>query len=221
MFTGIIEEIGTMRKITRKGNTMVVTIEAKKVLSDVQLGDSIAVNGVCLTVIQFDATTVSMDVMPETYRQTNLAELQIGGRVNLERAMSARGRFGGHIVQGHVDSTGVIVGRAEEENAVVFTIRPQQEEVTKFIIDRGSITIDGISLTVVQCVDGQFMVSIIPHTLSQTILKDKFIGSTVNLETDLMGKYVYHFLNRQHRSEETNRPKSKLTADYLAEHGFA
>lgn len=221
MFTGIIEEIGTMRKITRKGNTLILTIEARQVLSDVQLGDSIAVNGVCLTVIQFDASTVSMDVMPETYRQTNLAELQIGSRVNLERAMSAKGRFGGHIVQGHVDSTGVIVGRSDEENAVVFTIRPEKEEVTKFIIDRGSITIDGISLTVVRCIEGQFQVSIIPHTLAETILKDKSIGSTVNLETDLMGKYVYHFLNRQQGSEKAERPQSKLTADYLAEHGFA
>jgi riboflavin synthase len=223
VFTGIIEEIGWMRKITRKGNTMILTIEANKVLSDVQLGDSIAVNGVCLTVVQYDKATVSMDVMPETYRLTNLSSLQIGSKVNLERAMAANGRFGGHIVQGHVDSTGVIVRRTAEENAVVFTIKPDLETITPFIIDRGSITIDGISLTVIHCDDAHFQVSIIPHTLAQTILNEKSIGSTVNLEADLMGKYIYHFLQRQGNSSTVgNKPKgtSGITANYLAENGF-
>ena len=223
MFTGIIEEIGTVRKIVRKGQTLVLTIEAKKVLSDVHIGDSIAVNGVCLTVVDFDSSTLSMDVMPETFRQTNLSALEPGSRVNLERAMSPQGRFGGHIVQGHIDCTGVIVSRTPEENAVVFTIKPERKEIARYIIDRGSIAVDGISLTVVHCDGETFKVSIIPHTLSQTILNEKKPGSTVNLEADLLGKYIDHFLRRLGDSPLTEkRPAEQggITKTFLAEHGF-
>lgn len=125
MFTGIIEEIGTMRRIAKQGQAMVLTIGAKRILEDVKLGDSISVNGVCLTVVAYDESSFTVDVMPETFRRTNLERLQTGARVNLERAMAANGRFGGHIVQGHVDSTGIITSRTPEENAVVFRVEPR------------------------------------------------------------------------------------------------
>jgi riboflavin synthase len=224
MFTGIVEEIGTVRKITRRGHTLVLTIGADAVTADVRLGDSIAVNGVCLTVVQYDRSSVSMDVMPETFRQTNLSELAVGSRVNLERAMAAGGRFGGHIVQGHVDCVGVITAREAEENAVLFTIRPNEPEVNRWIIPRGSVALDGISLTVVRCGEGQFQVSIIPHTLANTILQDKIIGSTVNIEADLIGKYVAHFLERQGEQRphgQGGQRRGGITAEFLAEHGFA
>lgn len=215
MFTGIVEEIGKLRRVAGRGHSLVLTIDARKVLEDVHIGDSIAVNGVCLTVVAFDATSVSMDVMPETYRQTNLASLRTGSPVNLERAMSARGRFGGHIVQGHVDCTGTITARAAEENAVVFTVEPIDKGALLFIIPRGSITIDGISLTVIQVTDDDFSVSIIPHTLQETVLQHKHPGDTVNLETDLLGKYIYRFM-QANQEKKTGR----LTSEFLAEHGF-
>lgn len=223
MFTGLIEEIGTLRKVVREGQAMVLTIEASKVLEDVQVGDSIAVNGVCLTVIRFDAKSVSMDVMPETFRLTNLHELQPGQKVNLERAMSAQGRFGGHMVQGHIDCTGTVASRKSEENAVVFTIRPDDLEALRFILPRGSIALDGISLTVIHVDDEAFAVSIIPHTLAQTILQDKQPGDSVNIETDLLGKYIYKFMNAMSDSEGAAKPASKqsrITAVFLQEHGF-
>jgi riboflavin synthase len=220
MFTGIIEEIGIMRSITRQGQAMILSVQAKHILSDVHLGDSISVNGVCLTVIAFDPTSFTVDVMPETYRHTNLQKLQHGDRVNLERAMSAQGRFGGHIVQGHVDSSGRIVSRASEQNAVVFTLEPDDPAIIKYIIPRGSITLDGISLTVVQVLERTFTVSIIPHTLAQTILYDKHPGATVNIECDLLGKYVERLLHYKGTDEAAGGKKTGITQAYLTEHGF-
>lgn len=223
MFTGLIEEIGVIRGIQRGGQTLILTIEASKVLEDVQLGDSIAVNGVCLTVVRYDATTMAMDVMPETYRNTTLKDLSIGSRVNLERAMAAKGRFGGHVVQGHVDGTGVIILRKQDENAVRFSIKPDDPELFRYIIERGSITVDGISLTVAASSDEYFQVSIIPHTLAETVLYDKQSGERVNIETDLMGKYVYHFLQRGDLREQvsiTQSKKTRITEQYLADQGF-
>jgi riboflavin synthase len=213
MFTGIIEEIGTMRLITRQGQAMVLNVQAKRILTDIHLGDSISVNGVCLTVIAFDSTSFTVDVMPETYRHTNIQKLQHGDRVNLERAMSAQGRFGGHIVQGHVDSAGRIISRAADQNAIAFTIEPDDPAILKYIIPRGSITLDGISLTVIRVTEGAFAVSIIPHTLAQTILYDKHPGASVNIECDLLGKYVERLLQFQ--------GKTSITQAYLTEHGFS
>jgi len=221
MFTGIIEEVGKLRSIERAGQAMVLTIQAERVLHDVRLGDSIAVNGVCLTVIRYDATTFTVDVMPETFRKTNLCELQSGSPVNLERAMAADGRFGGHIVQGHVDGTGVIANRRKEDNAVVFTIRLQEESLFDQIIPRGSITIDGISLTVVRAGEGAVSVSIIPHTLSETVLAFKHEGATVNIETDVIGKYVAHLIERRGLSGAgAGGRRSGLTLSMLADNGF-
>ncbi len=219
MFTGLIEEIGTIRAIRRQGEAMVLTIAADAVLGDVKLGDSIAVNGVCLTVVSFDATSFTVDVMPETFRHTNLHELHPGSPVNLERAMMAGARFGGHIVQGHVDGTGVIRARTPEANSVVFAIEPHGAHLLRTMVPQGSVTLDGISLTVVS-VDrgaGTFTVSIIPHTLKETVLQFKRPGDSVNIENDILGKYVDHLLNERGRKPES---ESGLTAAKLRENGF-
>jgi riboflavin synthase len=222
MFTGLIEEIGELRRVHKQGQAMVLTIGARKVLEDVKLGDSIAVSGVCLTVIGFDSTSVSMDVMPETFRKTNLKQLTVGQPVNLERAMAANSRFGGHIVQGHVDSVARVVSRHNEDNAVVFRIEPEDPTKLKYVLSGGSITVDGISLTVVEATDTAFTVSIIPHTLAETALQYKRPGDTVNLECDVLGKYIERLLT--FRTQETGQSPSKaagtLSASFLTEHGF-
>lgn len=201
---------------------MVLTIEAKRILEDVHTGDSIAVNGVCLTVTAYDNAAFSVDVMPETFRQTNLKHLAVGSKVNLERAMTMKGRFGGHIVQGHVDGTGTVVARQSEENAVVFRIEPENTEILKYIIPRGSITLDGISLTVIQVTDGSFAVSIIPHTLAETVLRERQPGDGVNIECDLLGKYVERLLAyRLNDNGQSPQKKSEsITERFLAENGF-
>lgn len=216
MFTGIIEEIGTMRSVKASGPSLDLTVEASHILSDVKIGDSIAVNGVCLTVTSYDNRSFTADVMPETYRMTNLSKLKPGSRVNLERAMQAGGRYGGHMVQGHIDGTGVIRDRRLEHNAVVFTIEAANANQLKYVVPRGSIAIDGISLTVVEVTATTFTVSIIPHTLAQTILADKHPGDTVNLETDILGRYIERLMT----FKEPEQQKPKLTEAFLAEHGF-
>ncbi|TVY11559.1 riboflavin synthase [Paenibacillus cremeus] len=221
MFTGIIEEQGTLSRITKQGQAMVLTIGARKILDDVKLGDSIAVNGVCLTVIAFDAASFTVDVMPETFRRTNLSRLASGSPVNLERAMAANGRFGGHIVQGHVDSTGIIASRIPEENAVVFRVEPRDAGILRYIIPHGSITIDGISLTVVEAQESSFTVSIIPHTLAETVLQYKKQGDEVNLECDVLGKYIERLLTFPGGADAgAKRGSGKLTEAFLSEHGF-
>lgn len=226
MFTGIIEEVGRMKRIFKHGQAMMLTVEASKILEDVHLGDSIAVSGVCLTVVRFDDTTFTVDVVPETYRKTTLRQLQPGDRVNLERAMQANGRFGGHIVQGHVDTPGRIVSRQPEENAVVFRIEPDDSMQMKYVIPHGSVTIDGISLTVVGVDERSFSVSIIPHTLAQTVLQHKQPGHSVNLEYDLLGKYIDRLLRFRGQSdgaegaEGRQSPGGGLTMEFLAKNGF-
>lgn len=221
MFTGIIEEIGRLRRVDKQGQAMILTIEADVVLADVKLGDSIAVNGVCLTVVSFDGSSFSVDVTPETFRKTTLRQLQPGTRVNLERAMPANGRFGGHIVQGHVDTPGRIVFRGREENAVVYRIEPNDAADIKYVMAHGSIAVDGISLTVVSVDDRTFTISIIPHTLAQTVMKDKQPGDSVNLEYDLLGKYIDRLLSfRQSGDAAGGRANGGVTMELLAKHGF-
>ncbi|BBI33145.1 riboflavin synthase [Cohnella abietis] len=220
MFTGLIEEMGTLRSVQRRGEAMILSISASEVLTDVKMGDSIAVNGVCLTVVDFDRSTFSVDVMPETYRLTNLHSIQPGSALNLERAMKVGGRFGGHLVQGHVDGTGTIRDRAVEANAVVYRIEPKDSELLRHVVQQGSVTLDGISLTVVS-VDrsaSQFTVSIIPHTLKETVLQHKHSGDTINIECDILGKYVDHLL-----SMREGQPASRsggLTESVLRDNGF-
>ncbi|WP_424766121.1 riboflavin synthase [Paenibacillus sp. sgz302251] len=218
MFTGLVEEVGNMKGITKQGEAMRLVIGAAKVLDGVMLGDSISVNGVCLTVTSFDRASFSADVMPETYRKSSLHQLRSGEPVNLERAMQAGARFGGHIVQGHIDGTGQIVTREADANAVVYKIRLDDPEMLRYVIPKGSITIDGISLTVVDTSSHSFRVSIIPHTLSETALQHKIAGHTVNIECDVIGKYVDHLLH--FKQPEAVSAKSKLSTTFLMENGF-
>ncbi|GGG20390.1 riboflavin synthase [Paenibacillus aceti] len=224
MFTGIVEEIGTMKSIGRKGEAMVLGILASRIMDDVKLGDSIAVNGVCLTATSLEASGFTVDVMPQTYRHTNLKDLKPGSKINLERAMAAGGRFGGHIMQGHVDGTGTIASMRQDQNAVFVEIEPSDPALFRYIIPQGSIAIDGISLTVASVAGGRFAVSIIPHTWSETVLALKRTGDTVNLETDVLGKYVEHLLRFGRHNPEGEQPSgqpSQVDLSFLVENGFA
>ncbi|NCB81931.1 MAG: riboflavin synthase [Bacilli bacterium] len=193
MFTGIIEEVGKIRQIKKGMNSAVVTIDAQKILMDVQIGDSIAVNGICLTVTSYTKKDFTADVMHESLRRSSLFQAKIGSHVNLERAMPANGRFSGHIVSGHVDGTGVIQSIVRDANAIWYKIRASAD-ILYYIVEKGSITIDGISLTVTRVEKEYFSVSIIPHTLGETNLIDKRIGDMVNLENDCVGKYIEKFV---------------------------
>ena len=215
MFTGIIEEIGVIENLQRGTNSAVLTIKAEKILEDLQLGDSIAVDGVCLTVVSIHSSSFQADVMHETLNRTILAKLGRGSEVNLERAMQLNSRFGGHIVSGHVDGMGTIVNIQKDDNAVWFTIQAEPG-IMRYVIEKGSITIDGISLTVAKVTEDTFSVSIIPHTLKMTILKNCRVGDLVNLENDIVGKYVEKLL----MSPEKEERKSTLTKAFLMEHGY-
>ncbi len=224
MFTGLIEEIGALRRAGKQGESMVLQIEAERILEGVKLGDSIAVNGVCLTVTSFDARSFSVDVTPQTYRHTNLKDLTPGSKLNLERAMAAGGRFGGHIVQGHADGTGIILSRESEGNAVRYVFRLQQPGLMRYVVPQGSVTIDGISLTVAHADDASFGVAIIPHTLKETALQYKKAGDTVNVECDILGKYIEHLLRYGPRRAGDDKPIGSstggMTAAFLADNGF-
>ncbi|MBR1445083.1 MAG: riboflavin synthase [Firmicutes bacterium] len=214
MFTGIVEEIGKIHSVEKGLNSGKITIAAKKVLEGTNIGDSIAVNGLCLTVTAMGAGYFTADIMPESMRRSNLGGLNRGDEVNLERAMAAEGRFGGHIVSGHIDCTGTISKVEREENAVwVYIDIP--EEYLKFVIEKGSAAIDGISLTVAKVTKSGFAVSVIPHTGEETTLLKKKVGNIVNIETDIVGKYIYNFIRPKKEEKKTT-----LTADFLAENGF-
>lgn len=217
MFTGIIEEVGALERLA--GGE--IAICAKKVLEDVALGDSIAVNGICLTVTHFDAAHFVADVMPETVRRTSLAELKRGSRVNLERALTLRSRLGGHIVSGHIDGAGTIAAMQEEGNAVLLTVRASTS-ILRYIVEKGSVALDGISLTVARVSAADFTVSLIPHTREITNLREKRMGSRLNIETDILGKYVEKLFPGAHTRGESDAPKSAggLTMDFLRQQGF-
>lgn len=211
MFTGIIEEVGHLLEHGRGS----MRIQAKRILEDVHPGDSIAVNGVCLTVTQFDASSFSVDVMAETLRRSSLAGLAKGSRVNLERAMAADGRFGGHIVSGHIDDTGTVTSLKREGNAVWVTI-DCDARLRRYIAEKGSIAIDGISLTVAALTSSGFQVSIIPHTGAETTLLEKKAGDTVNLETDIIAKYIERLMRPAGEAPE----KSGIDLEFLQKNGF-
>lgn len=211
MFTGIIEEIGTVRRIEHGAKGARLTIQAKTVLEDTRIGDSIATNGVCLTVVSMTSDSFSADVMAESLRRSSLGTLQGGSSVNLERAMAANGRFGGHIVSGHIDGTGTIASQKREDNAVWVKIKTPAP-LLRYIVEKGSIAIDGVSLTVAAVTDTDFSVSIIPHTGAQTILLGKKPGDPVNLECDVIGKYVEK-LTAPHKT-------GGISTNFLAENGF-
>lgn len=216
MFTGIIEETGRLIQKQIDAHSGALTIACRTILEDIHIGDSIAVNGVCLTVTQFTTTSFTADVMPVTYQTTALQQLHTGDTVNLERAMSLNRRFGGHIVSGHIDGTGKIISITKDENAWRYTIAPPAS-ILRYIILKGAIAIDGISLTVADLAADTFTVSIIPHTIAHTTLALVRKGDLVNLEADCIGKYVERL---QAVAQEEQASASTLTYDFLKKNGF-
>ena len=209
MFTGIVEEVGRIITADRKGNSARLKIEAEKVLEDIKIGDSIAVNGICLTVTSFGKNYFTADVMHETLRRSSIGEAAAGSPVNLERAMAANSRFG------HIDGTGTICEVKSDEIAVCYSIKAP-EKIMHYIVEKGSVAVDGISLTVAKTTQTTFMVSVIPHTAQCTVLAYKKAGDTVNLENDCIGKYIEHFLNW----EKEKTTESKITREFLFSNGF-
>ncbi len=217
VFTGIVEECGTVLDVLKNGVSGSVQIQASTVLEGTKTGDSIAVNGVCLTVTKLTKSSFTTDVMAETFRRTNLGNLGKNSRVNLERAMAADGRFGGHIVSGHIDGTGVISRIKEEGNAVWIYISAPQS-ILNLIVEKGSVAVDGISLTVAAVSDKEFAVSVIPHTRENTALSGKKTGAVVNLENDIIGKYVQKLTGTAqiNESSETQSERDKKILDWLS-----
>lgn len=216
MFTGIVEEIGVIQSIIEKGNTLFLSIEAKKITEDLKLGDSVAVNGVCLTVTNYSSNFFQVDVMPETFKSTSLSSLQRGSKVNLERAMAANGRFGGHFVSGHVDCVGKIEKRTPKENAIYIDIS-FPKEIASWMLPKGSICLDGTSLTIFQISGSILTVSIIPHTAKQSVIGMKQVGDVVNIECDQFIKYLHSYISNHF--EKTSAHQG-ISADFLKEHGF-
>ena len=215
MFTGIVEEMGQVEGIQRGRQSAVLAIRAKTVLEGTKIGDSIAVNGVCLTVTTLSPGRFTADVMHETLDRSSLAQLKRGSAVNLERAMAADGRFGGHIVAGHIDGTGRVTEVRKDDNAIWYTIQAAPQ-VLRYIVEKGSIAVDGISLTVARVETDRFAISAIPHTVAQTVLRDRKEGDLVNLETDIIGKYVEKLMTPAPESQASGG----ITLDFLARNGF-
>ena len=212
MFTGIIEEIGTVQGLKKGRNSMELSIRSEKVLEDVHVGDSISVNGVCLTVTSFSDSSFTVDVMPETVKSSSIRMLKLGSSVNLERAMSAQGRFGGHFVSGHIDGTGTILKKERKENAVYYIIK-LGAGLSTYCIPKGSVAIDGTSLTIFAIEGDVLTVSLIPITHQDTVLGRKAAGDIVNIENDMIGKYIIHQMNLKDS-------KPDLSLEFLAQHGF-
>lgn len=212
MFTGIIEEVGSIDRIQNGAYSAVLLIKAKEILTDVKIGDSIAVNGVCLTVTSLWENKFSADIMHETLNRTGLSSLKSGSHVNLERAMILNGRFGGHIVAGHIDGVGKIIRTWKDDNAVWYNIQADKS-VMKYIVEKGSIAIDGISLTVAEVKENNFLISAIPHTIEVTVLKERIAGELVNIETDIIGKYIEKFINNP-------KKENGISKEFLIENGF-
>ena len=210
MFTGIVEEIGLVKSIKRGAKSFTLCIAADKVLQGTRIGDSIAANGVCLTVTNIGSGCYYADVMPETMRCTNFAGLGVGSRLNLERALAVGDRLGGHIVSGHIDGTGRVANLERDDNAIWVTIAASSE-IMKYIVMKGSIAIDGVSLTVAYVDSGTFKVSVIPHTQEQTTLTSKKVGDIVNLENDVLARYVEKLMKRE---------SGGLSLEFLKENGF-
>ena len=215
MFTGIVEEMGNVKKIRHGPYSAVIEIQAKTILEDAKVGDSIAVNGICLTITTLSGNSFTADIMHETLNRSAFASLKTGSHVNLERAMQADGRFGGHMVAGHIDGIGKIVHVQKDDNAVWFTIQAKSE-ILQYVVQKGSIAVDGISLTVAKAEKDKFLVSVIPHTVSMTVLGERKEGDIVNLETDIVGKYIEKLLSASfHTSGSSN-----ITREFLNEYGF-
>ncbi|MCF7794447.1 MAG: riboflavin synthase [Candidatus Cloacimonetes bacterium] len=212
MFTGIIEEIGRIERVIKSGSMSSISISCNKVLDDIKLGDSIAVNGICLTVNSFDNKTFTADVMPVTFQKSNLSKCRMGEEVNLERALQLKSRLGGHLVSGHIDGIGEILSVQKQKNSTLLEISINTDQI-KFLIPEGSISIDGISFTIADLKINSFLVSIIPETMKKTIMQNKKVGDFVNLESDIIGKYLYNFLQK--------KEKKDISLTFLKENGFA
>lgn len=217
IFTGIIKEIGIVRDISKTGSSLALKIAANRVIEDMHVGDSISTNGVCLTVVSFTAKDFVLDVMPETFDRTALKSLSVGSDVNLEPALMVGDRFGGHMVTGHVDGSGRIVKLTEDEIATRVLIEASRD-ILKYVIAKGSIAIDGVSLTVTKAMNDRFEVSLIPVTKGDTILSKKRIGDVVNLECDQVGKYIERFMTLDHKTQEQKKPDISLSL--LERNGF-
>lgn len=215
MFTGLVEELGKVKHIARGAKSVRLTVAGHKVLEDVKMGDSIAVNGTCLTVVDFSRGWFTADVMPETVDRTALAALKSGDTVNLERTLRVGDRLGGHIVSGHIDGVGTILAKEQNDNAIVVRIGAGPE-VMRYIIQKGSIAVDGTSLTVVDFGSDWFTVSLIPHTAANTTVGLKATGEPVNLEADIIGKYVEKLLGFR----QAAKPAEQITMEFLQQHGF-
>lgn len=215
MFTGIIEEIGTVLRITKSTHSAVLRIGADTILQRTKIGDSISVNGVCLTATQMGKCYFEADIMHETLERSSLTNIRQGDRVNLERAMPADGRFGGHFVAGHIDGVGEICQVCRDDTAIWYTIRVRSE-LMPYIVEKGSVAVDGISLTVAKTSKKDFSVSAIPHTVDHTVLKIKDKGDPVNVEVDIIGKYIEKLL----LSRNTQRSSNEITRDLLLRYGF-
>lgn len=215
MFTGIVEEVGSIEAVTRGKNAMQLSIRCTTILTDVHIGDSISVNGVCLTVAQFSNQQFLADVMPETYKATNLHTLRPGSPVNLERAMAANGRFGGHFVSGHVDGTGEIMTVKRMENAIYIDIK-MEPAFLKYLMPKGSVTVDGTSLTVFDVTDQGFTISLIPVTQADSIIGQKRVGEHVNIECDMLAKYMERLLT----TDKGNTAGGGISIEKLAASGF-
>jgi len=216
MFTGLVEELGKVRAVARGAHSIRLSVGGEKVLTDVKIGDSIAVDGACLTVVEFTASTFTVDVMPETYDRTTLALRKAGDSVNLERTLRVGDRMGGHIVSGHVDAIGTLVSVTPRDNANILHIR-FPENLGAFVIPQGSVAVDGVSLTIVDCGKDWFEVSLIPHTWDVTVLSSKKAGDRVNVETDVLGKYIHRMLQTDGRVSNSG---NVIGTDFLLKHGF-
>jgi len=217
MFTGIVEEMGAVTSLHKTHAGTRMTILASTVIRDLKIGDSVSVNGTCLTVVSKDERDFSVEVSPETLSITTLGHLMAGTPVNLERAMKLNERIGGHLVAGHIDGVGTIRGRHQEGNAIFFAIEAPQE-ILRYCVVKGSVTVDGISLTINEVSNKGFSVAIIPHTAKVTTLGLKQVGDPVNLESDLIGKYVERLL--QERGELPSKPTPVISKDYLQKRGL-
>lgn len=215
MFTGIVEEIGSVRELVHGSLSIKLYINCSRILEGVNTGDSIAVNGICLTVTDLSSSWFVADVMPETMRRTGLKKLNISDKVNLERALRLSDRLGGHIVTGHIDGVGIMTGRTEEDNSIWLTVEAP-ENIMKYIVHKGSVALDGTSLTVAHADKKYFKVSLIPFTASGTTLGRRRAGDHINIECDVIGKYVERLLN-----SKTEVPKSDISMDFLRSNGFA
>jgi len=212
MFTGIVEEMGQVARLTQRSSGLRMHVDCSSVLQDLSPGDSVAVNGLCLTASEVGPAGFAADVMPESLRRSTLSDVRRGSRVNLERAVSADGRFGGHLVSGHIDGVGRVLKRSTEGNSDVFVITADGG-VTDFLVPKGSVAVDGVSLTVAWLDEGKFGVSAIPHTIENTTLQWRKVGDRVNVEIDLIGKYVWRFTS-------DSKSDVKMSMDFLKDNGF-